>query len=229
MSKAMYLIVFDCDGTLVDSQDMIFAALSEAFTANGLRVPPREVALSIVGLSLNEAFSVLTRKTPDAPVSALAASYKDAFYRLRTDRTYHEPMFDGAREAIDALSARDDVLLGIATGKARRGVDAVLAAHGLTGRFASIQTADDAPSKPHPGMILNAMAETGAEPQNTVVVGDTGFDMAMARAAGARAIGVSWGYHPIDRLAEGGAETIIDRYAALLPAVSDLFAWERVA
>jgi phosphoglycolate phosphatase len=97
--------------------------------------------------------------------------------------------------------------------------------HGWHRVFATIQTADDAPSKPDPGMILRAMAETGISPEATIMVGDTSFDMAMARGAGVRAIGVSWGYHPVSALEEAGAERIIHRFGALtdlLPAAAEV-------
>jgi phosphoglycolate phosphatase len=98
-------------------------------------------------------------------------------------------------------------------------VRAVLGRHGLAERFATIQTSDDAPSKPHPGMVLAAMRETGVAPQDTVVVGDTVFDLEMARAAGAGAIGVAWGYHPASALREAGAHAMIDAFAELVPAL----------
>jgi len=225
----MYLIIFDCDGTLVDSQNMIVAAMDRAFAAHDRKAPPRDKILSIVGLSLDEAFQTLVDGEDDAPIGSLAENYKLAFQALRKDPAYREPLFDGARAAIEALHARDDVLLGIATGKARRGVDAILNMHGLNGRFSTIQTADDAPSKPHPGMIFQAMSETGVEPSRTVVVGDTSYDMAMARAARAHAIGVSWGYHPNGHLEAAGAHEIIDDFAELIPTIAGLVGWGAAA
>ena len=129
----------------------------------------------------------------DHPVDGLVTCYKTAFAALRQSDQHLEPLYPGARAALDALGRRPDTLLGIATGKSQRGVRAVLGRHGLSERFATIQTADDAPSKPHPGMVLAAMRETGVPPRDTVVVGDTVFDVEMARAAGARAIGVAMG------------------------------------
>ncbi len=126
-----------------------------------------------------------------------------------------EPLYPGAADAIAELARRDDILLGIATGKSQRGVRLVLGHHGLLDRFITIQTADDAPSKPDPGMVLAAMRDAGAAPENTIVVGDTVYDMAMARAAGAAGIGVTWGYHPGAALAEAGALAVIDRFANL--------------
>lgn len=225
----MYLIIFDCDGTLVDSQNMIVAAMDRAFTRNDLPPPSRSKVLSVVGLSLPQAFSVLVDGDAAAPVDRLVDAYKAAFFEIRTNPANHEPLYAGARETVERLHGRDDVLLAIATGKARRGVDAVLSNHDLQGRFASIQTADDAPSKPHPGMILQAMAETGVEAARTVVVGDTSYDMEMARAAGAHAVGVSWGYHPVVRLEGAGAHTIINDFFALEPAIAELVRWEKAS
>lgn len=223
----MKLVLFDCDGTLVDSQHVIVAAMGRAFARAELAMPPREAVLGIVGLSLVEAMQRLGEDDPRFPAERLAELYREAFRELRTEPVFSEPMFPGMRGLIDRLAARDDLLLGIATGKSQRGVAAVLAHHGLEGRFVTIQTADDAPSKPHPAMVLQAMAATGAEPMDTVLIGDTSFDMVMARAAGARAIGVSWGYHAPDLLTQSGAERLATDADELQRAIDEL--WETVA
>ena len=118
-----------------------------------------------------------------------------------------EPLFDGVAELI-ALLADAGWLLGVATGKSDRGLAHVLAAHGLTERFVTLQTADRHPSKPHPAMIEAAMTEAGASPATTVMIGDTSYDMLMAGAAGARALGVGWGYHPPEELTAAGAYAV---------------------
>jgi phosphoglycolate phosphatase len=207
------LLLLDVDGTLVDSQAMILAAQAEAFAAFHLPMPERAVALSIVGLSLHEAFTVLVGK--DAPVEGLAKAYAEAFFRLRLAGQVPEPLFPGVAEMIRRMRRRDDLLLGIATGKSQRGVRAMIAKHGWEDVFFTIQTADDAPSKPHPAMILQACAATGISSAQTLMVGDSSYDMQMARAAGARAIGVSWGFQPVDALRAAGAEHIIDSFEAL--------------
>jgi len=209
----MILIVFDVDGTLVDSQDLIVAAQRESFCANGLEPPSRERALSIVGLSLHEAFTTLVG--PDGPVERLAEGYRQAFGRLRADPAYHEPLFPGAADLLVELGHRSDARLGIATGKSQRGVSHLLERHGWGRLFATIQTADDAPSKPHPAMLEQAMAAVGVAPAQTVMIGDSTFDMTMARSAGVAAVGVSWGYHPVEALRQAGAGRIVDTYAAL--------------
>jgi phosphoglycolate phosphatase len=213
------LVLFDVDGTLVDSQNIIVAAQRMAFAAHGLEPPSREMSLSIVGLSLIEAFTVLVGSS--GPVESLAEAYKDAFATLRQDPANAEPLFPGAGECLDRLSGREDVLLGIATGKSRRGVSHLLERHDWQKVFATIQTADDAPSKPHPGMILQAMEELGVMPQDTVMIGDSSYDMAMARAAGVLSIGVSWGFQPVAALTEAGAGHIVHSYAELEPVLRD--------
>lgn len=213
----MKLVVFDVDGTLIDSQHLIVAAQGTAFAEHGMTPPSRSEALSVVGLSLPQAFRRLVGE--DGPIESLSESYKRAFQALRLDPSYEEPLFPGMGDLLARLHARADVVLGIATGKSRRGVDHLIEVHGWAGWFATVQTADDAPSKPDPAMLLQAMDETGLDPRATVMIGDTTFDMAMAVEAGAAAIGVAWGYHPPGALYGAGAVTVVETAAAL----SDLF------
>ncbi len=216
------LIVFDIDGTLVDSQAQIHAAMTRAFEAHGLPVLPRETVLSIVGLSLPDAIARLVSDPDVALHAALARSYREAFFAMRAQQT--APLYPGARDALERLAGRDDLVLGVATGKSRRGLDHVLAAHGLAGLFRTTQVADDHPSKPHPAMLRAALAETGIDPADAVMIGDTSYDMEMGRAAGTRRLGVAWGYHAPAALAEAGADRVIDGFAALGPALEAL--WE---
>lgn len=209
------LAVFDCDGTLVDSQVNICRAMEEAFARAGLDPPPRAAIRRIVGLSLVEAVGALIPHADDADHRAIAADYKQAFFRLRTSGALDpEPLFDGVAEAIERLAA-DGWTLGVATGKSNRGLAHILATHGLTDRFATLQTADRHPSKPDPAMLLAAMDEAGATPHTSVMIGDTSFDMMMARAAGVRAIGVAWGYHDVAELAAAGADVVATDARAL--------------
>ena len=199
------LAIFDCDGTLVDGQANICRAMESAFAASGLAPPPRAAIRRIVGLSLVEAMRVLA---PAGDHDRLAVDYKAAFVALREDGGLDdEPLFDGIVEALDGLIA-DGWTLGIATGKSDRGLAHVLAHHGLRDRFATLQTADRHPSKPHPAMIRTALAEAGARAEDAAMIGDTSFDIAMARAAGVRAIGVDWGYHPAAELLAAGADAV---------------------
>jgi phosphoglycolate phosphatase len=215
----MHLVIFDVDGTLIDSQHMIVAAMERAFAAQERPAPARQEILSIVGLSLETAMRALCPDEPDHLAPALADAYKAAFFDLRTRGEHEEPLYPGAREVLDALGRREDVVLGIATGKSRRGVRAIMDLHELDGRFVTIQTADDHPSKPDPSMVLTAAAEAGVLPQFAWMIGDTTYDMEMARAAGARAIGVSWGYHADTQLMAAGAECVLGRFQDLLDVV----------
>ncbi len=223
----MYLIIFDVDGTLVDSQDTIFHGLQVGFEAVGLPMPDRKTALSIVGRSLEEAFADLVGEIHRDKVPEMADAYRQSKISRREDGLDSDPLYPGAREAIERLHARDDVLLGIATGKALRGVRHMQETHGLHGKFATIQTADTSPSKPHPDMIEQALAETGVDASRAVMIGDTGFDMAMARAAGVHALGVTWGYHDHSRLAEEGASSIIHDFDQLDQALEDILEIEK--
>ncbi len=203
--------------------------MQRAYDAHGIVCPPRETVLSIVGLSLRQAFETLRGEAPDYPVEAMIESYKNAFFELRHSPAHHEPLYPGARESVLALSARDDCRLGIATGKSQRGVRAILTHHDLLSHFSTIMTADDAPSKPDPGMLLNAMRETGTAPHDTVMIGDTSYDMEMARAAGVTAIGVAWGYHPEEVLRTSGAERVLSGYAELEAALGGLLFAREIA
>ncbi|MCF3936314.1 HAD-IA family hydrolase [Acuticoccus sp. M5D2P5] len=202
------LVIFDCDGTLVDSASVIVSAMSAAFTHHDLVPPSPEEIRAIIGLSLPGAVARLVAHHPEAPVDDLVDAYKAAFRDMATRDAALEPTFPGTEETLDALRADPATLLGIATGKSRRGLERVLANHNLTDHFAVTMTADDAPSKPAPAMVLQAAAATGIDPARTVVIGDTTYDMEMARAAGAFAIGVAWGYHPPAGLDAAGAQAI---------------------
>jgi len=201
------LAIFDCDGTLVDSQHNICAAMSECFAAAGLPAPADTDTRRVVGLSLVEAMRVMVPDADHDRHVALAEEYKRAFQGMRARGLDEEPLYDGITELVDALDA-DGWLLGVATGKSDRGLNLCLDHHNMLSRFVTLQTADRHPSKPHPSMVELAMAEAGAAPETTVMIGDTSFDMAMARAAGVTAIGVAWGYHEADELRAAGAHHV---------------------
>jgi phosphoglycolate phosphatase len=219
------LVIFDVDGTLIDSQNFILAAMRRAFAHAERPAPTDEATLGIVGLSLPQAMEVLVPGVSGVDRDRLVQLYKDSFRAIRAESggEAQAPIYPGARDTLERLDGAG-YLLSIATGKARRGLDHMLDSHGLGRLFTGTQTADDAPSKPHPGMVLNCLAATGVEGRHAVMVGDTEFDMAMARAAGVRAVGVDWGYHPTERMLRGGAERIIADFAALDAAFDEI--WE---
>lgn len=222
----MYLILFDVDGTIVDSQNIIFEGFTRTFAKLGHPAPRREDVLQIIGRSLPEATATLLGIDESDPlVTEAVVGYKAAFQDLRRIAESYEALYPQARETIDALRARPDVILGIATGKSKRGVRAIIDAHGFDGIFTTIQTADDHPSKPHPSMIVTAMAETGIAPDRTLMIGDSSYDMLMARSAGVTALGVSWGYQAVDQLTSAGAHEIVTDYPAVEPAIARLLNW----
>lgn len=202
------LAIFDCDGTLVDSQINICRAVELAFADASVSVPPRDAIRGIIGLSLVEAMQALLPDASAADHHVLAAAYKERFVAMRASGALdEEPLFDGIGELVVRL-ADDGWLLGVATGKSDRGLAHVLATHGLAHHFVTLQTADRHPSKPHPSMIHAAIDEADADPARTVMIGDTTYDVMMAVNAGVRAIGVGWGYHAPDELAEAGAHAV---------------------
>jgi len=206
------LAVFDCDGTLVDSAATICAAMEMAFERVGVAWPGAEATRRIVGLSLPEVFAQIAPEADDALCAALAGHYKAAFGTLRAQGRAEEPLYPGVIHALAELEARG-WLLGVATGKSDRGLDLCLRGHGLHARFVTLQTADRHPSKPHPSMLHEAAREAGAD--HVAMIGDTVFDIGMAVAAGADALGVAWGYHPPAELAAAGARAVARSYAEL--------------
>ncbi|MEO6581994.1 MAG: HAD hydrolase-like protein [Sphingomicrobium sp.] len=212
------LAIFDCDGTLVDSAATIHAAVAESFAEHGLAVPPVEESCRVIGLSLVEAMAALVPDASHDQHLRLTATYKAKFIAARAEGRVEEPLFDGIAELLDALAA-DGWLLAVATGKSARGLHYCLESHGIAQRFVSLQTADLHPSKPDPSIALQAMADANAGPGTTVVIGDTSFDMGMARAAGAKGLGAGWGYHDEQELLDGGAAAVAGHPLEILPLI----------
>ncbi len=223
MNKPPRLAVFDCDGTLLDSQHSIIAAMGAAFETHGFAPPRPENVRRIVGLPLIEGIARLLPDAGHETHGLLTQSYKDAFMALRQAGAVHEPLFPGVGDCLDALED-GGWLLGLATGKARRGVAASLGPHRLFERFVTVQTSDNPPGKPHPEMLLRAMTEAGTEARDTVMIGDTTYDISMARNAGTMALAVAWGYHETDELRAAGAHMVVGAFAEVAEAIEIL--WE---
>lgn len=220
MSQDLKLILFDVDGTLADSQNAISSAMESAFMGVGLPAPARPEILSIVGLSLPLAIADLASEQDDRTRALLVEGYKRAYMQARQRAgADHSPLFPGAAEILKELNAVPEYLLGVATGKSQRGLDALIAAHGLE-CFVTRQVADHHPSKPHPSMIFAALAETGVEPQNAVMIGDTAYDIEMGRAAGVTTVAVTWGYHQAETL---GADHTISGFQELKPLLQTIW------
>lgn len=215
----MKLVVFDVDGTLVDSQHHIFNAMSTAFSGAGLQPLPKDAVLQIVGLSLPVAVEVLAPDQSPQTHMKILEGYRQAYMSGRAVEA--APLYPGARDCLDRLASHADLLLAVATGKSRRGLDAMIDNHGLQGRFVSLQTADNNPSKPHPAMLEAALSEAGVDAADAVMVGDTSFDMQMARSARVTGYGVSWGYHAPDLLEDAGAALIAPDFPTLTKAIED--------
>lgn len=217
------LIVFDCDGTLVDSQHSIVSAMAGAYGAHGLPAPSAEAVRQVVGLSLVEAVAKLSPDLEAGLHESIAEGYKSAFRANLSAGDVTEPLFPGAIETLRALNEAG-YLLGVATGKSRRGMERTIAKFGLEEFFVTVQTADGHPSKPHPAMLEQAMADVGAAPHETVLVGDTTYDIVMARSARAHGLGVTWGYHAVEELRQAGAAALVEAFEHVPPTVAQLLA-----
>ena len=211
----MRLVLFDCDGTLADSFGLIVETMMRCFASAGLPAPTQEAVRGIIGVSLDLAIHRLapTLRAEELPV--VVDIYRREFHAARAEAAYAERLFDGAEALLRSLALRDDVVLGMVTGKSRRGVRLVVEAHGLDGLFHVARTADDCPSKPHPAMVLECCAQTGISPAATVVVGDALYDMQMAKSAGAHAIGVTWGALDAGGLSLAGADRVAETMGGL--------------
>jgi phosphoglycolate phosphatase len=201
------LAVFDCDGTLVDGQAAVCDAMEAAFAQCGQPAPDRHQVRRIVGLSLPQAIRKLAPGAEDGLIAELDRTYRDVFRAARAAGQVVEPLYAGIADLLVQLGQRG-WRLGVATGKSQRGLEHCLAMHGIGERFITLQTADHHPSKPHPAMLEAALAEAGADADHSVMIGDTAYDIAMARSAGVRAIGVDWGYHTREELFDAGAEAV---------------------
>ena len=217
------LAVFDVDGTLVDSEYTIVRAMTEAWRRSDLGIPMPQDVRRIIGLSLTDAVAALIPWAPRATQRALAESYSEAWRSFSFLPESIDPLFPGVVPALDKLE-NDGWILGIATGKSRRGLMSVLEGNELTGRFMTMQTADDNPGKPHPAMLLRAAAAVGVPLERVVMIGDTAYDMEMAKAAKTMSVGVSWGYHTLDDLKNAGADVILDSFDELPDTLNGLLA-----
>jgi len=200
------LVVFDWDGTLMDSEARIVACLQAAANDAGIATPSHAAARDIIGLGLDEAIARLFPGQDSRTLARVVAGYR---HHWLGEGLAPAPLFAGAREVLDRLEEAG-YLLAVATGKSRRGLDKVLDETGLGHHFVATRCADEAHSKPHPQMLLDILERVGMMPGQALVVGDTEYDMAMAANAGSHALGVGHGVHTAARLLDSGAITCLD-------------------
>lgn len=213
MPRPFDLVVFDWDGTVVDSTAMIARSIQKAAADLQLRVPSLERASHVIGLGLNDALAAAVPDLPVGRIDEFSARYRHHYFAVEPDIV----LFAGIRELLVAL-AESGATLAVATGKSRRGLDRAFAATGLSMFFSASRCADETHPKPHPAMLHELTEELGVVATRTVMIGDTTHDLAMARAAGTAAIGVTYGAHPRDQLASHGP-------LALAGSVDELRPW----
>lgn len=215
----MSLVVFDMDGTLIDSGAEITARVRKAFASAGLAAPSEQVIRANVGLSLPVYLSAVSGSDDPELLSTLFDAYRAASAASLPGQM---PMFEGARALLERLKRRPKTQLAVATGKGRVGLDKTLAQNDMAHYFVSLQTPDTNPSKPHPGMLWSAMDACGVGPEETVMIGDAVFDIQMANAAGVRSVAVGWGLQPMAALVAAGATATVDRFDALYDVIDTL-------
>jgi len=214
------LAIFDIDGTLVDSRRIIAMAMDEAFKREGLLPPGYDVTRKIVGLSLEVAIDRIAPIGVDHDgVKRLTQYYKDAFITARQDPKLQSPLYAGAMAILDNLR-QAGWEIGVATGKSRRGLDAVIERMQLGDYFSAQYCADDGPGKPHPFMVEANLKALSRRPEDAVMIGDTSFDIHMAQAAGVANIGVDWGFHTRRELEAARADVIVSDMTGLGTALN---------
>lgn len=217
------LIIFDFDGTLVDSRSLILESHRLVFSEFRLPLPLPTDSLALVGKTLDLILAQLAGSA--APIRDMVKAYDLLLPQLRADPAFAEKPFDGIADLLRELSSTPNTVLGLATGHTSLTVAPALAALQWRDFFKTVQAADMAPSKPHPAMLLQALEATGAKPENAIFIGDTTYDMEMARAAKVRSMGVGWGYHTAEQLAAAGAHrvasTVDELRGWLLPMLDD--------
>ena len=209
---SLKLAIWDMDGTIVDSREVIQSAMSRAFESLGLPAPPYEETRKTIGLGLFEACQQLAPDYDD--IATLTERYKHAFVEQRQATGFIEPLYDGAMHTLERL-ANDNWLIAMATGKSHRGIRAIFDMHPLETYFDAIYCADDGPGKPHPFMVEQCMKALGADTHQTLIIGDAIHDIRMGRNAGIRTLGVSWGFGEAHELEAEGAHEVHHDFPSL--------------
>jgi phosphoglycolate phosphatase len=216
----MRLVIFDMDGTLIDSVAVIVETITATFDALGETVPTEAAMRSISGITARDALAILAPHADETLVDRLLVAYREEYGKRAGGA--REPMFEGALELLQKLRAEPETIISVATGKGYTGAITLLGAHGIKDWFHSIETPTHNRGKPDPQMLETAMQKAGVDTAHTVMIGDTTHDMKMAKAGGVAAIGVAWGYHQIAELEAAGADIVVDSFAGLERAIDQL-------
>jgi len=215
------LVIFDLDGTLIDTEALFIGSISSVLKTMGQPIPDEKVIRSTSGLGMHVGLRRIAPDLDETRIEELIRLYrKEAL--ARATKSMQESLFSGIVETLNMLHGRDDIVMAVATGKASVSTNRVLELHQITSLFTSIHTPDTNTAKPSPDMILNAMGIVDASPTRTVMIGDTTHDMEMSRNAGVHALGVSWGYHEPEELLASGAHMIIDEVDQMIGAIDQL-------
>ena len=213
MPKQFDLIIFDWDGTLVDSSQIIVDSIQAASVDAGLPMPSAASSRSIIGLSLRNAILTLFPQITEPQLQVLVERYGHYFHT----RDHEIPLFEGVPEVLAELGEAG-FMLAVATGKGRRGLNHAMQTSGLEPHFIASRCADECHSKPHPQMLQELMDELGAQPERTLMIGDTSYDLQMARNADVDSLAVTFGAQPLESLLPHAPLAVFDRF-------TDLHAW----
>ncbi len=221
------LCIWDVDGTLVDSRASIFRAAVEAAEAIGITPPSYDDVRAIVGVSLRPALAMMRPELDAEALDAYVHAFQQAYLRFHAEPDFRDALYPGADQCLRTLKDKG-WSLGMATGNSRRGVNRCLHVYGWENLFDITLCADDGPSKPHPHMVHANLSGLGYERHQAVMIGDTAHDMIMARDAGVRAIGVSWGFYTVEELKAAGTATIVHDFNELQQVLADLASLEHM-
>ena len=227
MNNDSKLIIFDLDGTLVDSQVFIIDAIKEAFDKEGLAIPKRKQILTSIGLSLSEAFTRLNNSLTATQKKRLIKSFKECYKSFPKEKVI-SPLYPSANDFLMNLTKYKNLSMAIATGKGKFGLFQILRAHNIESYFIDFQTSDNNPSKPNPTMILKILENLRIDSKNVLMVGDTDFDIIMAHQANIRSIAVLWGYQSKSQLVSARPTRLAESFLHLEAQIIELLFGGRI-
>jgi len=219
MSDPLRLVAFDLDGTLLDSADSIVTGVLTCWEACGFPAPEKEHIRRIIGLPWEESICELLPGAGETEFNKIRAYHAEVASGKRPHPSRQERLFPGIKEALDQFEEAG-FLLSVITSRSSGRLQDLLEANGIGKRFITLKTTDNGPGKPNPFLMNQTLSELGVDKENAVMIGDTTFDMIMARSAGTTAIGVSWGVHEADELTSAGAHHVVDDVLCLYDTIN---------